>query len=249
MDNEEVSEKKQETAARIIYIVLAVIITVTMIVSVVSAVNRRKQKSTPVPAETAPEATSPVTSAETASLPHIIKPRPQDTGEAAPQTTAPANEPPETTEKTEPAAVERIYVVPVNGYVIKDFTMDMPVWSVTMSDYRVHNGMDIAADVGSPVYAFTDGQISKIYTDPMMGQTVEIDHGDGIVSVCRNLQFSLPEGVTVGAQVRAGDVIGAVGETALIECAEVPHLHFSIMKNGEYEMPSDYIGSIQYFEE
>ena len=127
--------------------------------------------------------------------------------------------------------------------------MDLPVYSVTMNDYRVHNGVDISASVGDPVYAFSDGVVSKIYNDPMMGQTVVIDHGDGLLSVYQNLQVTLPENIETGVRVEAGDVIGAVGETALIECAEVPHLHFCITKNGIYEPPSDYLGSIRFVEE
>ena len=251
MDEEEV-ERKQEKTARIVYIVLAVVITMTMVVSVISAVNRRKHGNVQEPVTDNTDAqTTEVTKSGTASLPHIPKHDfteeeavITDITEAEEQTKAP-----EVTEKTEPTAAEHVYVVPVNGYVIKDYTMDMPVYSVTMNDYRAHNGTDIAASVGDPVYAFTDGVISKIYYDPMMGQTIEIDHGDGLRSVYQNLQITLPDRVEVGAAVSAGDVIAAVGETSLIECAEVSHLHFSITKDGGYEAPADYIGSINITEE
>lgn len=251
MDEEEV-ERKQEKTARIVYIVLAVVITVTMVISVVSAVNRRKRGNVQGPTVTETEAqTSEVTKKDVSNLPHI--PRTDITEEEAvtPDTTdgVEQTKEAETTERTEPTAAEKIYVVPANGYVIKDYTMDMPVYSVTMNDYRAHNGTDIAASVGDPVYAFTDGVISKIYYDPMMGQTVEIDHGDGLCSVYQNLQITLPDNIETGAAVSAGDVIAAVGETSLIECAEVSHLHFSIMKNGVYEAPADYIGSINITEE
>ena len=83
----------------------------------------------------------------------------------------------------------------------------------------------------------------------MMGQTVVIDHGDGLSSMYQNLQISLPDRTEVGAKVAAGDVIAAVGETALIECAEVPHLHFSLIKDGAHIAPSDYLGSIRATEE
>lgn len=251
MDEEEI-EKKQEKTARIVYIVLAVVITVTMVISVISAVNRRKRGNTPEPevSEPAGSQTEEVTKKEPSILPHIPDQKTTEDvtqkAQTEPETEA---EVPEVTEKTEPTSAERVYVIPVNGYVIKDYTMDMPVYSVTMNDYRVHNGTDISASAGDPVYSFTDGIISKIYYDPMMGQTIEIDHGDGLVSVYQNLQVTLPDNIETGVRVQSGDVIGAVGETSLIECAEVSHLHFSIMKDGVYEAPADYIGSINIVEE
>ena len=251
MDEEEV-ERKQEKTAKIVYIVLAVVITVTMVVSIISAVNRRNKNNTPVPDTASAESqTEAEIKKNTSNLPQRPRFEISDTAEPinTPEETDPAAAQPEVTDKTEPASVERVYVIPVHGYVIKDYTMDMPVYSVTMNDYRTHNGTDISASVGDPVYSFTDGVVSKIYYDPMMGQTVEIDHGDGLVSVYQNLQITLPDYMEVGVSVDSGDVIGAVGETSLIECAEVPHLHFSIVKDGVYELPADYIGSINITEE
>jgi len=260
MDEEQdLNEIKQEKAAKIIYVAIAVIITVTMAVSVITAVNRRNKKDKlPLPDETTVSDT--VKQGGTASLPHILTPpKPDKTTEdtkAPVKNDPPATEPPQTEPVTDapdhsadaPASTERVYTVPVRGSVIKDYTMDMPVFSVTMNDYRVHNGMDLHASVGDPVCAFTDGVVSKIYSDPMMGQTVVIDHGDGLSSVYQNLQVVLPDKIAEGAEVSSGDVIGAVGETALIECAEASHLHFCIMKDGRYEAPSDYLGPV-YAEE
>lgn len=251
MDEEEVRQKQEKTA-RIVYIVLAIAITATMVISVVSAVNRRKRGSAPVPevTETTQAQAAEVTKGG-ASLPDIRRPEVTEKETQVPEQTETEEitTVTEAPEKNEPAAAERVYTIPVNGHVVKDYTMDMPVYSVTMNDYRSHNGTDLSAAVGDPVYSFTDGIISKIYYDPMMGQTVEVDHGDGLVSVYQNLQITLPDNIEAGVSVSSGDVIGAVGETALIECAEVPHLHFSIMKNNAYEAPADYIGSIGFTEE
>ena len=254
-------ELKQERAAKILYAVLAVLITATMIVSLIAAVNRRRGKTAPPVPPSVTDAESVADTAKPKTDP--VKPNnnhydliPDLTADTAPPVKDPVTEPPvkETeppqTEPEEPASVEKIYVVPVSGSVMKDYTMDMPVYSLTMNDYRVHNGTDIAAQVGSPVYAFCDGTVSKIYYDPMMGQTVVIDHGDGIESRYQNLQITLADGMEEGAKVNAGDVIGAVGETALIECAEASHLHFSVLVNGAYAPPSDFIGSIDpYYDE
>lgn len=254
-DDDLLSEQKQERAARTVYVILAVLITATMIISVITAINRRKSKTGPEPAPSVSEterdaATEKPNNAGNKNDRNRIDIITDPTVTKAPPATDPVTDPPEpetdppVTEPEEPASVEKIYVVPAAGNVLKDYTVDLPVYSLTMNDYRVHNGMDIAVPVGSPVYAFSDGVIERIYYDPMMGQTVVIDHGDGLQSKYQNLQITLPDGIEEGKRVYAGDVIGAVGETALIECAEVPHLHFTVMLDGKYAAPSDYIGSI-----
>jgi murein DD-endopeptidase MepM/ murein hydrolase activator NlpD len=106
-----------------------------------------------------------------------------------------------------------------------------------MEDYRVHCGIDIGADAGTAVMAAADGEISKVYYDPMMGQTVEITHVGGYTTIYKNLQTKLPSGTLEGAKVSAGDTIGYVGDTALVEISESPHLHFEIIKDEEYTNP------------
>ncbi|MBQ1847336.1 MAG: peptidoglycan DD-metalloendopeptidase family protein [Clostridia bacterium] len=257
-DERSVQDEKQEKAARTIYVILAVLITATMVISVITAINRRRSKlPEPVPGTTGTEsAVIPDKPKDNNGKGHgYIDLIPDTQATKPPQKTEPAAEPKEkdtepapktepVTEPEEPASVDRIYVVPAAGHVIKDYTMDLPVYSLTMNDYRVHNGIDITSTVGSPVYAFSDGVVKKIHYDPMMGQTVIIDHGDGLESKYQNLQITLPDGIEEGSTVSAGEIIGAVGETALIECAEVPHLHFTVLLNGNYVPPSDYIGSI-----
>ncbi|MBO4868726.1 MAG: peptidoglycan DD-metalloendopeptidase family protein [Clostridia bacterium] len=255
-DNEDIEEIKQEKAAKIVYIALTAVIVLTMIISVVSAVNRRNRAKTPPAEVTESDGTS---APDQGMLPQITvpadtsrqQPGPQETkpAQTEPAHTEPAQSAAEPQEQDEPASAERIFVVPVNGSVIKDYTMDMPAYSVTMNDYRVHNGMDLRAYPGDPVCAFADGVVAQIYFDPMMGQTVVIDHGKGLQSVYQNLQVTLPDKTEVGAAVSAGDVIAAVGETSLIECAEVTHLHFSLKKDGAFVSPSDYLGPVYATEE
>ena len=255
-DNEDIEKIKQEKAAKIIYIALTAVIVLTMIISVVSAVNRRNRAKTP-PADVT--VTDGTTAPDQGVIPQITAPadtirpqqKPQETKPAQTESeiTEPAQSAAEPQEQDEPASAERIFVVPVNGSVIKDYTMDMPAYSVTMNDYRVHNGMDLRAYPGDPVCAFADGVVTEIYFDPMMGQTVVIDHGKGLQSVYQNLQVTLPDKTEVGAAVSAGDVIAAVGETSLVECAEVTHLHFSLKKDGAFISPSDYLGPVYATEE
>ena len=131
------------------------------------------------------------------------------------------------------------FVMPANGKLGKYGGSDV-VYSKTFCDYRVHDGIDIAAELGSDVVAFGSGKILKIYDDAMMGKTIEIDHGNGVVSVYENLDEVIAEGIAVGAEVKPGDVIGKVGATAIAECADEPHLHFEVFENEKKVDPTGF---------
>ena len=135
--------------------------------------------------------------------------------------------------------VEKVtFVAPMTaGSIIKEWSADVPVFSMTMEDYRLHLGIDVAASAGTPVYAVADGTVESVEFHPMMGQTVVITHADGYRSVYQNMQTAVPDGIEAGAAVKAGDKIGSVGDTALIEISEDPHLHFELYKDGICENP------------
>ena len=132
-------------------------------------------------------------------------------------------------------------VMPVHGEIAKDFTEDVAVYSLTMNDYRVHQGIDIAAPVGTNVTACADGVVERVWLDPFYGQCVEINHGGNIKSQYANLSADLPRGMEAGVTVLAGDVIGGVGETMIIEMADSEHLHFSMTVDGVYVDPTEYM--------
>ena len=133
------------------------------------------------------------------------------------------------------------FIAPVDGVVTKTHDDSMLVYSVTMNDYRVHLGVDAAAPLASPVYACADGTVEKVVEEPFMGYTIVIDHGHGYKTSVKNLSEIIPENIVAGATVKAGDVIGAVGESALCEIAEQPHLHFEMTKDGKHLDPLDFV--------
>ena len=148
----------------------------------------------------------------------------------------------ETGDEELPVTVDvRYFVSPIAGMTSKDFEIDIPVYSLTMNDYRAHTGVDIAASLGSEVVAASSGVVCRVWSDPMMGQSVTIDHGDEIYTTYMNLSPEIAEGITVGAKVTMGQTIGSVGDTSLTEIAEEPHLHFEIKVDGQYADPLDYI--------
>ena len=131
-------------------------------------------------------------------------------------------------------------VSPVVGKITKGHSIDTPVFSTTLNEWRVHTGIDIASEEGAKVYAAADGSVTKVYTDPIMGKTIEIDHGNDIVSIYSNLASTGIE-VKVGDEVKSGDLIGVVGDTSLSELADEAHLHFSVKLSGVSVNPLDYI--------
>lgn len=136
-----------------------------------------------------------------------------------------------------PEPPRTMYYFPVEGEVIKNYSMDALVYSDTMKDYRVHSGIDIASPVGSEVIAFTDGVVSAVSDDYFNGMTVVITHEQGVVSYYMNLDPTLAEGIEVGAEVLAGQPVGYVGTTARIEALEPAHLHFEMRVNGSHIDP------------
>lgn len=126
---------------------------------------------------------------------------------------------------------------PVEGTLKKEFSHGELVFSETMNDYRTHSGIDIAASDGEAVVSVARGTIKDVYLDPLWGMTVEVDHGNGIVSVYKNLSETLPEGIKSGVYVQDGGIIGAVSSSALVEIGELPHLHFEVYKDGVAQDP------------
>jgi murein DD-endopeptidase MepM/ murein hydrolase activator NlpD len=93
---------------------------------------------------------------------------------------------------------------------------------------RPHLAIDYAAPTGTPVYAAADGTIMSSGWDKGYGKLVTIAHG-GRYSTCYGHLSSIARGIRGGAQVRQGDLIGAVGATGL---ATGPHLDYRMLSNG-----------------
>lgn len=134
-----------------------------------------------------------------------------------------------------------VYAKPTDGYIDKEYSDDQLIYSVTMGDYRTHNGVDITGDLGSSVRAINTGVITDIYFDDFYGHTIIIDHGNGLEASYMNLSESLPVGIKVGVRVEHGQVIGGIGNSASLECAEVSHLHLSLKNKGEYIDPREFL--------
>lgn len=128
--------------------------------------------------------------------------------------------------------------MPVIGDVIKDFAKTSLIYSKTLEQWTTHEGIDIYSDRGTPVKAAYDGTIQDIYSDYKYGITIIIDSGQGIKTKYSNL--STDSMVKKGQKVKSGEVISGVGNTAMFESGEDPHLHFEVIENGSNANPKNF---------
>ena len=128
---------------------------------------------------------------------------------------------------------------PVEGAQITGYSMEALSYNQTTRDWRVHNGVDLAAEEGAPVVAAADGQVYTVYDDDYLGYTVVIRHNDGYTT----RYSSLTEDVQVksGEKVTMGKVIGCAGSTAVVETTLGSHVHFSVTKDNEPIDPAEFL--------
>jgi murein DD-endopeptidase MepM/ murein hydrolase activator NlpD len=138
------------------------------------------------------------------------------------------------------AEAPRLIVSPVSGNVLAAFSVDQLAYDPTMEDWRIHDGVDIAAKPGTTVLAASSGTVLAVEDDALMGATVVISHDGGYQTTYANLQAQPT--VQVGDSVSAGQIIGAVGSTAAAESAQSPHLHFAVSKDGDLVDPEEFLG-------
>ena len=128
---------------------------------------------------------------------------------------------------------------PVEGQTVAVYAKDSLTYNETTRDWRVHNGIDIAAEAGTEVCAAADGEVYTVYEDEQMGMTVVISHAGGYTTRYASLAKEVP--VKAGDQVAMGQTIGTVGNTALMESAIGDHIHFSVTCNGETVNPNEFL--------
>ncbi len=196
----------------------------------VAAANMDSGKSVAEDASTAPRTTA--------------QPVPPPTAAPSPAP-SPSPEPTSAPEKSDaavpaPAAEVRDYFIwPVAGSIENAYSMTALVFNRTMQDWRTHDGVDIAAELGTQVKAAANGRVAEVRDDDLYGTTVVLNHFDGLQSIYSNLAASPT--VAVGETVGVGQVIGAVGDTALCETNEICHLHFAMRKDGVSVDPGEFL--------
>lgn len=141
--------------------------------------------------------------------------------------------------KTEEAKVELSFSMPVDGEIVREFAKDNLIYSETLQEWVTHTGIDIKAEKTTVVKAAEAGTVKSIKNDPRYGLTIVIEHEGNFQTVYSNLLTS--EFVVEGEKVEKGQSIGTVGNTAVFEIADEPHLHFEIIKDSIQVDPSIYL--------
>ncbi len=133
-------------------------------------------------------------------------------------------------------------MMPVNGEIVSAYSGGELVKSAG-GVWRTHDGVDIAAAEGETVKSMTSGTVSEIYSDPLWGNCVVVDHGNTL----SGYYFGLADDVSVdvGEKLAAGAQLGKVGTTADIESDLGPHLHFALKYQGKWIDPVEYVEPVK----
>lgn len=125
------------------------------------------------------------------------------------------------------------WIVPINyTWFSSPFGMRL---HPTQGIWKMHNGVDLSAPSGTPIYATRSGVISYAGYNGSCGNYVTINHQDGYKSRYMHMTHYV---VSSGQWVSAGQVIGYCGSTG---DSTGPHLHFEIEYNGSFVNPANYI--------
>lgn len=132
--------------------------------------------------------------------------------------------------KTNAADASTFLASPSRGTVSSSFGMR---WG------RMHEGLDIAADLGTPIYAALDGTVTYAGWASGYGKLIKLKHKDGIETYYGHCNKLL---VSQGQNVKKGEKIGEVGSTGN---STGPHLHFEVRVNGVPNDPAPYLNNIK----
>ncbi len=121
---------------------------------------------------------------------------------------------------------------PTRGFVTSTFGYRRSPYTKTL---RMHEGLDIANKVGTPIYATADGVVNFTGIEGSYGKILSIDHGYGLTTRYGHLDTIL---VKEGDKVKRGDKIATIGMTGR---TTGPHLHYEVRINGVTVNPRTYI--------
>jgi len=121
---------------------------------------------------------------------------------------------------------------PVRGWVTSDFSVRLDPYT---GERVMHEGLDIATAMGTPVRAPADGTVVFSGLEGGYGHVLVLDHGYGLKTRYGHL---LRIDVKVGQKVRRSDVVAAVGNSGR---STGPHLHYEVRVNGVADNPRKFI--------
>ena len=142
----------------------------------------------------------------------------------------------EPTTRSAPAS----YSLPLGTDMGNDYSMGVPVYNEVMGDWRTHDGVDFNGAYGDSVKAVADGIVRDIYEDEIMGATVVVDHGGGVVA--NYCGVIADENIKRGVIVEKCDVLGKLSAIPGETNAQYPHLHLEMSVNDVICDPLEIMG-------
>jgi len=139
--------------------------------------------------------------------------------------------------------LDKYYFIPPIEYkrdlIIRSDSYGEGFFAANRSGRRLHNGIDLLAEIGTPVLASRTGMVITATSRRGMGNYVVLRHPGNISTIYGHLSRIC---VAKGNIVRQGDMIGRVGKTGNAGYKGIlPHLHFEVRKNGVPEDPMEYL--------
>lgn len=124
---------------------------------------------------------------------------------------------------------------PMKGELVREYGVS---YSPTFGDYRFHDGLDIKADRGTELFAILPGTVVSIEQSKGSGTIVTIQHGTEWQSRYSHVsQLYIME----GSEVKAGQVLGSIGQPGYYEINEGSHLHFTLLYNQQAVNPLEHL--------
>lgn len=181
------------------------------------------------------ESSSP--NSEMTPVEQIVSDLPDDRKTTTTTTTA------STTTTTTTAAAD-LFILPFGNLVQKAYSDGQLAYSVTMGDWRTHDGTDFAGELGQKVKALADGKVTAVAESLLWGTVVTVDHGMEVIS----LYYGVEPAVKAGDSVKVGDTLGTLAAIPC-EAADAPHLHLEMSIDGKTVDPVAAIGlEVRYAE-
>ena len=136
---------------------------------------------------------------------------------------------------------DETYIKPIDGELLEKFSENELVYSDTLKEWSVHNGVDIGAKVGEKVNSVCDGEIKNIIYDCKYGNVIEMKSGE--YSVKYSCVEPL-ESLKIGDKVKRGQQIAIISDEMGFELDNGAHLHLEIIKDNKQINPSDVISNL-----
>lgn len=137
-----------------------------------------------------------------------------------------------------PTVDEQKFYSPSNGTVSKNYSDTVVVWNQTLKQYATHLALDFTSE-DKNVFAACDGIVKEVGYNALDGYYIVLTHKNGYET--RYLSLDAAGTLKVGASVKQGQNLGKMSTSQGSESLDGEHLHFEVLKDGEYVNPLEVI--------